>query len=145
MSEEKIMRFCLLLFACLASAVGCRSATDSGIPGGSFALVQFNGEALPVDRGPAPTPSPSACRLLVDDGRLTLDSAQKRYNAYYVIHLSCDGREVHRWSSAGTYAENADGLQFTPNPTANEPSFGGTMTTDGIWVKPATDLNLKFK
>jgi len=99
----------------LTSLWACSGITGSGDSSlrGSYPLVRFNGQPLPVDLGTIPTRDgkPGPCHMLIRDGSLHLDG--NRFIIAYDVHSSCDNAVVSSVNSSGTFEKSGSSLTFT--------------------------------
>jgi hypothetical protein len=126
-----------LLSAAHHRPLGARAGVPAGVPGGTFLLTALNQRRLPIDEGSVPHRfgGESECRLVLDEGRLSLDPGRRRYDLHYLRRSSCDGAILSQSGELGAYAQRGSELAFE-RPSVDGPSeFRGAVRGDSVVVQ----------
>jgi hypothetical protein len=116
---------------------GVPAEVAAGMPGGTFLLTALNQRRLPIDEGSVPHRfgGESECRLVLDEGRLSLDPGRRRYDLHYLRRSSCDGAILSQSGELGAYAQRGSELAFE-RPSVDGPSeFRGAVRGDSVVVQ----------
>lgn len=126
-----------------AALAGCEGSTGPAPElAGTFELLAYEGQALPVDLGPLPTRTGgiSSCHRTVADGALSLDPERRRFALHYSVRSSCDGGILSQSGEIGALRSSGRILRLAT--TTGE--FGGGVGADGRIVVEFFDRTLVF-
>jgi hypothetical protein len=124
---------------------------------GSYALVQVDATALPVDMGPLGVRCPPIgtvppcnrdafprCNQILTEGRLTLDEARGRFDYFYLTRNSCSGSVLSDSNNTGRYTRDGGLLHFLVDGIDMPPRYRGTVSGNAVAVD-LIDKTLRFE
>ncbi len=139
---------CLVLFGC--------TAEEAEPAGGSYSLVRFNGQALPLDRGALPRRcgpraaeacdpfDPPHCHLLLTEGTLSLDARRRRYDLFYLHRSSCGASVLSLSHDTGSYDQRGRSLTFRVE--GNHPvTYSGVVEGSTLAIDFYGEEDLRFE
>lgn len=132
------------------------TADEAEPAGGSYALVRFDGQALPVDGGPLPRRcgpfaaepcdpfEPPVCHNVLTEGTLSLDAPRGRYDLFYLHRSSCDASVLSLSHDTGWYDQNGRSLTFRAE--GNRPiTYPGAVEGSAVAMELYGEEDLRFE